>query len=158
MCYSSRIDNEKEKAQIHCDVKIHDFVTINSLLYPYEYAAISVGKWKGLGGVTPDTHEAHSAKIENVIAAVTAINKKILNPDKRKEFRNVFRFGVDDNNRVTYSNFRNGFKLALSGPLFEVLHLKKRKRLSKEDYKLTYLDTNSLQQIAHVVIKGSQEK
>ena len=47
-CYSSRIDNEKEQAQIHCHVKTHDFVIANSLLHPYEYAATSDENGKDL--------------------------------------------------------------------------------------------------------------
>ena len=68
-------------------------------------------------------------KIENVIAAVNASNKQILKRDKRQVFRSIVRFGVDDNNRVTYNNFRKGFNLALSGPLLEVLYLNMRKTL-----------------------------
>ena len=65
-------------------------------------------------------HVTGSAKIEDVIATVIAINKKILKRDKRKELRNIFRFGIGDNNRVTYNKFRKSFSLALSWPLFEV--------------------------------------
>ena len=117
MCYSSRIDNGMEQAQIHCHVKTHNFITGSSLLYPCEYATTCDGKLKGFEGVTPDTFEADSAKMENVIATVNAINKNILKRDKRKAFRNMFHFADDDNNRVTCSNFRKGFKLSLSGPL-----------------------------------------
>ena len=66
VCYFSRIDNGKQQAQIHCHIEIRDFVTANSL-YPNEYATTSDGKWKGFEGVTPDTFETVSMRIEMLL-------------------------------------------------------------------------------------------
>ena len=90
MYYSSRFDNGKEHVQIDFHLKPHDFITANSLLHPYEYATASNRNWKGFEGVTPDTFEADSAKIENIITIFNAVIKKILKPYKRKVLRNIF--------------------------------------------------------------------
>ena len=73
---SFSIDDEKKQTQSLMTMwKTHDFVTANSLLYPFEDAITSDVKWKGFEGVMSDTFDADSAKIENVIATVDAIHK-----------------------------------------------------------------------------------
>jgi len=172
VCYSSHIDDAKEQAQIQCRVKTDDLITVNSQ-YPYEYSTLDDQKWKGYEGAYPDDFEKDPTKIESIIATLNSLNEKMLVPEKRKANGDIFHFGLNSGKQVTLEIFQDGFTLGMSARLVRVLgygyvqffsgkhtvtasyypRIPGTKELRKQDYHLTYFDSNIQQYKSRVVIK-----
>jgi len=178
--YSPNFQNEGEKARIDF-VNVVTSITVNSI-YPYELITGSISR--GIGAVMPKhAFESNGENLWSVLKTINSINDLILNPSKKKTFGEVFDFHLvttDKVRHIVYTSYDRGFTLEItpklasymgfgkrttfSGPVSvkgEALNLNKmhskEKHLSREDYKIQFLNTKLLQKKIRITIKRENE-
>ena len=171
--YSTNVNDENEKAQIDFEVKTNGKRTVNSS-YPYEMCAPE-GNWKGIAEIIPKHFEKDSSKLERIIECINSINSTILNPHKRSQWGDVFEFYLTDDKKVSFRAFDSAFTIILTSRLASALGFNYRSTfsgttvikgssrtqefvLNREDYKITYYNTNVLKKKGRFIIKDVDKK
>lgn len=178
IAYSSRINDEKERAQVQFNVTAPKEVTINSLHY-YKYLTSAKDQWKGYKGIFPPVIEEDSKKIDLVVQRLNDTNRVMLSHDNVRGIP-IYAFSFFLNkktNRVEYNCYDSGLVIELTTMLGHVLGFGFRidfsgtKRIVAENapapvetplkakyYLVKYMNTIAQKKLKRIIIKQHGEK
>ena len=175
IAYSSVINDEKERAEIHIKATVREEKPINDVI-SFQYVT-SDGKWRGFQSDTYPTHiETDYSKLKSVLRSINTVGKKILK--SKLPYNRAFVFYFDKRKqRVIYHPFDLSFSLLLTKRLASYLGFRRPTVLSGEfpivadkeprtnegeplsfaDYKVKYMSINIQKRINHVILKSYGE-
>lgn len=170
--YSSNFHDETEKAKMAFHFKTVTSKTVNS---SYHYEMVTGSNSNGIGEVLPNTFESNPNKLQSILNTINSINDLILQPHKKKHFGEVFDFSLTNGKNIVYSSYDRGFTLKITSNLSNALGFNGRTTfsgsisikatsdsnkdtlLSKQDYKVKFLNTKLLHKKTRIIIKTENE-
>ena len=173
ICYSSHINDDKEKAQLQLFIKWKESVPTNNL-YPFSFITTEKNEWRGFEGISPKRFEKDATQIESVISTLNDMNLQMMTPQKFELSGNIFVFDLSEDGYVRYFTSDYNFTLQLTNRLAQLLgfgyqtvlnvyttYTAKQKPstskvpLSESDYLLRYMDTTCQKRDQRISLKAS---
>lgn len=155
IAYSSRINDDQERVEIHCSVKGKKVFKLNDN-YPYKFNLNSNGSWKGFEGVMPSVYGKDPTNIKKIVETLNYMCHLILDKNRITKSYKSYEFTVNDKNEVEYQNYDEYLVIGLTPRLTKLLGFGfnsifygphpikgekcpvEKKPLTKEDFKVRY--------------------